>query len=205
MRRLLLLLVTLVPLVLATAPATAGGPTSVLVTDPATGQATGLYYSDASYGELERILADAERLPEEPSGLGSALNLTWLIHDVEPWQTQQLYLHAEGGPVVVTYGTEVLGNSDDVTWTRPAEGKALQQLMEAVLAGSSAPAAAPPTAPAPDPVVTEQVVTETTWWSLTGWRWLVPGLLLGAGAVLLATRSRSGEKEPRQVLVDVAP
>ena len=206
MRRLLLLLATLVPLLLATAPAGAGGPTSVLVTDPTTGQAAGLYYSDDAYAELDRILADGERLAGEPSGLGSSVvNVTWLIHDVQPWRTQQVYLEAEGGPVVVTHGTEALGDADDVSWTRPAEGKALQQLVEGVLAESSVTVETSPAASAPDPVVTERVVTETAWWSLTGWRWLVPGLLLGAGVVLLLTRGRSRDREPRQVLVDVVP
>lgn len=196
MRRLLLLLVALVPLLLTTPPAGAGGPTSVLLTDPATGEAAALYYSDDAYAELDRLLAGGERLDGEPSGLGaSALNVTWLVHDVEPWRTQQLYLDAEGGPVVRT---------DDAGWTRPAEGKALQHLVEGVLAGSGV-AVTTATAAAPDPVVTERVVTETAWWSLTGWRWLVPGVLLGAGAVLLAARGRSRDREPGQVLLDVSP
>lgn len=205
MRRLLLLLATLVPLLLATAPAGAGGPTSVLVTDPATGQAAGLYHSDAAYAELDRILAAGERLDGKPSGLGAgAVNVTWLIHDVQPWRTQQLYLHADGGPVVVTYGSEAMGDADDVTWTRPAEGKALQQLVEGVLAGSDVTVTTSAPAPAPAPVATEQVVTETAWWPLAGWRWLVPGLVVGAAGVLLLTRDRSRDREPRQVLVDVS-
>ena len=196
MRRLLLLLVALVGLLLATSPAGAGGPTSVLLTDPATGEAAGLYYSDDAYAELDRILADGERLDGEPSGLGaSAVNVTWLIHDVQPWRTQQLYLDADGGPVVRT---------DDTTWTRPAEGKALQHLVEGVLAGSGVTVTTSAAAPAPEPVATERVVTETAWWSLSGWRWLVPGVLLGAGGVLLLTRGRSRDHEPRQVLVDVS-
>ena len=209
MRRLLLLLVALVPLVLTTAPAGAGGPTSVLITDPATGEAAGLYYSDDAYAELDRILGGGERLDGEPSGLGaSAVNLTWLIHDVQPWKTQQVYLRAEGGPVVVTHGSEAMGDADDVAWTRPAEGKALQQLVEGVLAGSSVTVTTAPPAPAPapvEPLATERVVTETAWWSLTGWRWSVPGLVVGAAAALVMTRGRSRDREPRQVLVDVSP
>jgi hypothetical protein len=187
MRRLLVLLVLAASTAVAlTPPAHAGGPTSVLITDPATGHATGLYYSEAAYDDLSRLLADGERLPSEPAGLGSrALNLTWLIHDVQPWQTQQLYPDADGGPVVVTHGTEAMGNADDAVWTRPAEGKALQYLVDSVLAGSAPAGPAPAPEPSPDPVVTEKVVTETAWWSLTGWRWLVPGLVLGAGAALL--------------------
>ncbi|GAB3200806.1 hypothetical protein GCM10027062_21290 [Nocardioides hungaricus] len=209
MRRLLVLLALAVSATLVLAPpADAGGPTSVLIADPTTERAAGLYYSDAAYRDLNRILADGERLSTRPSGLGPrSVNLIWMIRDVTPWQAQQLYLDAAGGPVVATYGIEATGNAGDVVWTRPTEGRALQRLVQGVLAGSSsiaAPAAAP-AAPAPDPVATERVVTETAWYSLAGWRWLAPGVLLGAGVGLLATRSRRRDHEPRQVLVDVAP
>jgi hypothetical protein len=78
--------------------------------------------------------------------------------------------------------------------------------VDQVLEGVSSPAAsAADPASAPEQVVSETVVTETAWWSLTGWRWLVPGLLLGAGVALLLTRTRARDNEPRQALVDVAP
>ncbi|GAA1153783.1 hypothetical protein [Nocardioides aquiterrae] len=205
MRRLLLLLVLAASTTLALAPpAHAGGPTSVLVTDPATGRVAALYFSDAAYAGLDRILADGERLAGEPGGLGAALNVTWLIHDVEPWRTQRVFLGAEGGPVVATYGTEAMRNAGDVVWTRPADGQALRNLVQGVLAGAPASAAPPPSAsrPAADPVVRERVVTETAWWSLAGWRWAVVGLVAGAGAALLVTRRRTRDPEPRQVLID---
>lgn len=211
MRRLLALLALAVSAtVILTLPAAAGGPTSVLVTDPATGAATALYYTDPAYDELDRLLAGGETLDSEPSGLGaSSVNLTWLIHDVEPWRTQNLFLDAEGGPVVVTYGSEVMGDPGTATWSRVTEAKALTLLADQVLssdAPASDPAAAPADAPpAPDPVVTERVVTETAWYSLDGWRWLVPGLLAGAGIALLLSRARSKDTGPRQVLVDVEP
>jgi hypothetical protein len=205
MRRILMLLVLVASTTFAlTPPAQAGGPTSVLITDPTTGRASALYYSGDAYAGLERLLADGERLPGEPAGLGAgALNLTWLIHDVEPWQTQQLYLDADGGPVVVTYGSDVMGNADQVTWTRPSDVKALGQLVRDVLSGSAVSVPAPPTSSASSASApAERVVTETTWWSLAGWRWAVVGLLAGAGAALLVTRSRTRDREPRQVLID---
>lgn len=207
MRRLFALLVLAVSTTLVLMPpADAGGPTSVLISDPAAGQATGLYYSDAAYEQLERILADAETLVGEPSGLGpTSVILTWLIHDVQPWRTQQLYPDADGGPVVVTYGTEAMGDAEEVVWTRPADGKALVRLVDQALSGSASP-----TAPRPaEPTVSERVVTATSWYSLAGWRWLLPGLVLGAvlgaGVALATTRARSRDGEPRQVLVDVTP
>jgi hypothetical protein len=213
MRRLLALLVLAASATLALMPpADAGGPTSVLISDPAAGHATGLYYSDAAYEQLDRMLADAETLDNAPSGLGaSSVNLTWLIHDVQPWRTQQLYLDATGGPVVVTYGTAAMGNPNETVWSRPAEGAALTRLVGRVLSGSApaAGSAASAAAPGPDPMVTDRVVTETAWHSLSGWRRLVPGLVaglaLGAGVTLVATRRRSRDEEPRRVLVDVVP
>ena len=198
MRRLhlLLLVLALGPLGLLAAPASAGGPTSALITDPTTGEAAGLYYSDDGYAELDRLLTGGEALGGRPPGLGEhAVNVTWLIHDVQVWRTQRVYLHAEGGPVVVT---------DDDGWRRASDGEALERLLEGVLSESGVTVRSS-TAPVPEPVVGERVVTETAWWSLNGWRWLVPGVLVGAGGVLLLARWRSREREPRQVLVDVAP
>lgn len=207
MRRLLVLLALALSVpVLPTTPASAGGPTSVLVTDPTSDRATALYHSDPRYPQLDGLLAGGERLDGPPALLGDrAITLTWMVHDVSPWRFQQLYVDAEGGPVLATRA-EV--GSGPTTWTRPADAQALLLLTDGLL-GSGAPS--PPAAsaaPAPDPVTIERTVTETTWWSLAGWRWGVLGLLLGAGGALLvtsATRGRSREREPRQVLVDAAP
>ncbi len=200
-----LVLLALVP------PAQAGGPTSVLITDPSSGRATALYYSDPRYAQLDELLADGESLAGEPRDLGEfGLNLTWMIHDVQPWRTQQLYVGADGGPVVATYGSELMGDADSVTWTRPREAKAVLLLVDRILeADPAADTAAAPTTldvePAtPEPAVTERVVTETRWFSLAGWAWLVPGAALGAGGALLLRRSRDrdGDRQDRQVLVD---
>lgn len=205
MRRLLALLaLVLSATVLLTPPAAAGGPTSVLITHPSSGQATALYHSDARYAQLEALLAGGESLDDEPALLGTrALNLTWMAHDVSPWKSQQLHLDAEGGPVLATYHHIGSGRT---TWIRIAEGKAVLALADTLFEPGSG--SAPASAPAPEPVVVENTVTETAWWSLSGWRWSVLGLALGAGVTLLAvstTRSRSQQREPRQVLVDVAP
>lgn len=210
MRRLLALLALAATTVLVLAgPAGAGGPTSVLITDPATGQATALYYSDPRYEQLDLLLADAEALAGEPTGLGGrALNLTWMIHDVEPWRTQQLFLDAEGGPVLASSGSEITGDPGTTSWSRPSAAKELLLLADGILDPARTPvsASAPATEPTvADPTVTERVVHETRWFSLTGWRWLVPGLLLGAAGSLLLRRGRLRSTERRQVLVDVSP
>jgi hypothetical protein len=208
MRRFLVTLVIAACAALAAPPpATAGGPTSVLVTDPGTGRAAALYYSDPRYGTLDTVLAGALPLEEEPSeALGPALNLTWMVHDVQPWRTQQLHLDAQGGPLVVTYGGELTGDSGRVTWSRVTDADALAGVLDSVLRQRpTSDAAAEAEVPAPEPVVTERVVRETAWFSLDGWRWLLPGLAVGAGLALLVARRRTDDTGPRQVLTDVAP
>lgn len=190
MRRLLTLLVLALSTTLALAtPAHAGGPTSVLITAPSSGEATALYYSDPAYTELDRLVSGATPLDGEPADLGRGVTATWMIHDVSPWRTQQLYPDAAGGPVVAT---------DGGGWARVKEGKALQVLLDSALEPGATTVV---TAAAPEPVVQERVVTETPWWSLAGWRWAVLGLLVGAGAVLLVRRPAGA----RQPLVDLDP
>ena len=65
----------------------AGGPTSVLMTNPQLGRASAFHVADANYDRLyaavgEEVTGDVER----PSGLsliGEEVRLTWLIHDVQ--------------------------------------------------------------------------------------------------------------------------
>lgn len=88
--------------------AMAGGPTSVLVVSPESGQSTALYVSDKAYGELERGLGDIgdvggkgggrrERPPGLDMGDGSRqINVTWMVHDVRPWRVDRAYPVASG-------------------------------------------------------------------------------------------------------------
>ena len=208
MRRLLITVLIALSVAVAMPPATAGGPTSVLITDPASGTATALYYSDSRYADLEALLSAGKTVEGEPSGVrGGSLNLTWMVHDVQPWRTQQLYPNAAGGPIVATYGTEMAGNAEQVTWTRIADKEGLAALLDRILRPSARPAAPLVESPAPEPVVVERTVTETemAWYALTGWRWLVPGLVIGAGFALLANRRRTEDSDPVLMLTDVAP
>ncbi len=212
MRRLLALVLIAASAVLAVPlPASAGGPTSVLITDPSSGRATALYYVDARYQDLDALLFEASRLDGEPARLGErSVNLTWMIHDVQPWRTQQVYPDAVGGPVVASYDTEVTGGDGAVTWARIRDRAELKTVLGQIFSDRFRPTratevAAPSAAPsAPAPEVVERTVTETEtdWYSLTGWRWLFPGLILGAGLALLAGRRRADDAEPRQLLTE---
>jgi hypothetical protein len=78
--------------VISTGNATAGGPTSVIIVNPSTGEASALYHDDADYQVLNDALAPAAGMSvEQPATLAdgpghSAINITWLIHDVEVWR-----------------------------------------------------------------------------------------------------------------------
>ena len=65
-----------------------GGPTSVLITDPGSGRATALYYTSPDYAELTRLLESDFNLGTKSAGTRDAetYNLTWMIHDVQPWR-----------------------------------------------------------------------------------------------------------------------
>lgn len=66
--------------------ATAGGPTSVLLASPYTGSATGLYYTDPDYEQLQALLGGPDLpagAPQPPGVTGSPyVTATWFIHDV---------------------------------------------------------------------------------------------------------------------------
>ncbi|WP_207555707.1 hypothetical protein [Intrasporangium flavum] len=77
-------------LVGAAPPASAGGPTSVLVVDYDGSRAGAALTGSAAYADLEKALSPYD----PPSGdrtapasfMGTNLRLTWMIHDVTPWR-----------------------------------------------------------------------------------------------------------------------
>lgn len=203
MRRILA--VALLALAAATGlPATAhaGGPTSVLVTQPGV-SAAGLYYTDEAYDELLGLLPTGEtRGKELPPGGGVAYSLTWMVHDVMPWRFDRVSVHGDGTAWVAT-----TFSADATTgWQPVGEGTELFDLLTAVLADGGAPGPVSETmaASAPATSATEtRTVTEAEWFSLSGWRWVVPGAVLGLLVGVAAARvRRTRADEPRQVLVD---
>jgi hypothetical protein len=181
------------------ATAHAGGPTSVLVTQPGAA-AAGLYYSDEAYGELLRLLpADETRGEAEPPSGGVDYNLTWMIHDVSAWRYDRVTVAGDGTAwVSTTFTSDAVGG-----WEPAGAGTELFDLLSAVLDDSAAPAVVTVPAaetPGSTPLAAPQE-PRTTWFSLAGWRWLVPGGLLGVLVGAAAARRR-GADEPRRMLVE---
>ena len=180
------------------ATAHAGGPTSVLVTQPGV-TAAGLYYSDEAYDALHALLpADETRGEAQPPGGGVSYNLTWLVHDVMPWRFDQVEVYGDGSAWTSTSFT-----ADGTSGWQRTEGTELSDLLHAVLADGEAPAVLPTTAPAAPAAPEVRTVTQTEWFSLTGWRWVVPGAALGLLLAAAAARvRRTDDAQPRQLLVD---
>jgi hypothetical protein len=161
MRRLVLLVVAL--FLLAATPASAGGPTSVLITSPAEQRATGLYTSQTMYTELSSALGTGPAVADpnapllESSPGSSAINLTWLLHDVQVWRIDHVFLTVQGGPWVETYESyDGIKFDQPGIVHRPADPDALVKVLNTVLGPPAQsvvhPArtvAAPTPAPAP--------------------------------------------------------
>jgi hypothetical protein len=179
----------------------AGGPTSVLITQP--GQSAGaLSYDDEAYDALLGLLPTDETRgkPLAPGG-GVDYQLTWLLHDVAPWRFDRVRVAADGTAWVSTTFTAGAAGG----WAPVAAAEELVALLTGVLDDSVAPEVVTLTVPAEagpaaSPPAPSPAEPEPTWFSLSGWRWVVPGAIVGL-AVGAATARRRRDGEPRQVLV----
>src|SRR4051812_285463 len=82
------------------APASAGGPTSAILSAPDQGKTASLYYTDSEYDALANLVdAYGETGSADQPGPGHeggpVVSVTWLIHDVQPWRVDRIYLDAE--------------------------------------------------------------------------------------------------------------
>ena len=199
MRRILAtVLLTLSAAIGLAGPAEAGGPTSVLITQP--GQAAGaLYNDDAAYDALLELLpADETSGKSQPPGGGVDYNLTWMVHDVMPWRFDHVRIDSDGSAwVSTTFSAESAAG-----WAPVDVGEDLAALLAGVLSESTAPevVSVTPRAMPSTSAPASPDEASTSWFSLTGWRWVVPGALLGL-LVGVATARRHVDQEPRRVLL----
>ena len=132
-------------------PAAAGGPTSVLLVDPASQKTASLYYDDPDYAELASLVGAEMGGPAQPSAggprsgsdIGSGITVTWLVHDVSVWRIDRINLDAIGGPVISTQTAADAADLWDspVVDHRPADPGRLVALLERLGFGSGAGAA----------------------------------------------------------------
>ncbi|MFJ3665455.1 hypothetical protein ACIPSE_03265 [Streptomyces sp. NPDC090106] len=209
-------------LVLAGAgPASAGGPTSVLIVSPQSAQTAALYNSDEEYGELAELLGEPGRgaavKPPEADPVGRMINVTWMAHDVSPWRVDQLYA-ADGTKDVWIHTAQDLNTSANGLWHRAEEPGQLRELLQelGVMGAARGERATAATAPAAGPVHDGGGTGVSP--DGADWPWVVPGLVAGAVLALtlrssvtrlpesaraLLRRWRDRERGPRQELRDL--
>jgi hypothetical protein len=197
MRRILAtVLLTLWAVVGLPGTARAGGPTSVLITQPGV-SAGALYYTDEAYDDLAALLPSVEtRGKDAPSG-GVDYNLTWLIHDVVIWRYDRVRVTRDGTAWVST----TFSSEDTAGWQQVVPSAKLVEILERVQERTIADSVSllPDVEPASSPPASA-AEADTPWFSLAGWRWVLPGVLLGLLVGAVAAR-RDVEQEPRQVLL----
>jgi len=194
-------------------PASAGGPTSVLLSVPGEGRTASLYYTEDTYEELAELVgAYGSAGTVDSSGRshesGTGVTLTWLIHDVSPWRVDRVYLQGNGAPWIASQVMEADAETvwdSPIVWHQPTNGEELTQLLNSLGVGrtggaeepvvadepeAAAPApveppSAAPTTPAADPSGTSS--GNRVGWGLGG---LAGGLLLAVGWTRLRSRRR---------------
>ncbi|GAQ60883.1 hypothetical protein [Streptomyces scabiei] len=150
------LLTALALLLLGAPPATAGGPSSVLLVSPTSQRTASLYGTEKRYDLLERLLApvgsalDGSREkapdwgPEDTWGdqVGDMVTVMWLSHE-RPWRVDRLFLSApDTKDVWILTDLETTENtaaSGDGVWHKAKESEELRALLRGlgVLGGAS--------------------------------------------------------------------
>jgi hypothetical protein len=185
-------------------PATAGGPTSVLVVSPASEETASLYYDDKEYKQLERLLGNPVtgtrgKPPEADLTSARRFTVTWMVHDISPWRLDQIFSVGEGREMWIHTAAN-LPRAVNGSWHRAERSDELSALLKdlGVMGRApddtgftdlmSAPWATEKTeGTAPEPTVTVRAEAPTAD-DGTDWWWALPGATGGA-VLALALRS----------------
>jgi len=194
----------LLALTFSAGPASAGGPTSAILSVPGEGATASLYYTDGAYDQLARLVGAYNTTAgrTDTSGAshesGAGVNVTWLIHDVQPWRVDRIYLNADGGPWIATQVMDSDTGSiwdSPVVWHQPTSGKQLAALLDRLLDGKApAPVESVPETPAVAPAAAPAAPADRVagiWWALGG---LAGGVVLTLSWTRLRSR-RETESE----------
>ncbi|MDC0765892.1 hypothetical protein [Streptomyces sp. HD] len=139
----------------AASPASAGGPTSVLLVSPESRETAALYYSDKEYDELARLLGSPgsgtrDKPPEADLTASRQINITWMVHDVTPWRLDQVY-SAHKGQGVWIHTAAKLDSTTNGIWHRADHPTRLRALLTKLdlmgkASGEDGAAVSPPSA-----------------------------------------------------------
>ncbi|MGC5394246.1 hypothetical protein ACPXCP_00675 [Streptomyces sp. DT20] len=194
--------------------ASAGGPTSMLVTSPDTGRTTALPVTDKRFDELSRLLGpsgrgDTERPPSLDEAVGTRqINISWMALDITPSRIDRAFPGDDPDTVWIHTATE-MPTTYRGYWHRAAKPKELLALFTdlgllgersnksgytALFPREWEDTAAYPAQDAGD-TATAPSPTSSSAHSTDGWRWAIPGLAAGVALVLGGqwwTRRREG-------------
>ncbi|GAA3814591.1 hypothetical protein [Streptomyces chiangmaiensis] len=205
------LAVMLALLVWGASSAAAGGPTSVLVTSPESGEATARYFSDEEYGQLEQLLGPPDtgtrdKPPEADLVDTRQINVTWLAHDISPWRLDRVFPGSGTDAVWIHTAAHVL-ESPNGYWHRAEDAARLRTLLKKLgVMGRTSDTGYSGVLPMPwqsDVPATSSADVRTAPATVaapeaggTNWWWAITGA--GAGAVLtLVLPPRRGAARPR--------
>ncbi|MCT7353943.1 hypothetical protein N4P33_17495 [Streptomyces sp. 15-116A] len=189
-------------------PASAGGPTSVLLVSPGSQETAALYNDQKGYRELEQLLGPPgtgtrNKPPEANLAVSRLINVTWMLHDVTPWRVDRVYPAAKDEHVWIhTSGN--LTDSADGRWHRAEDPAELRDLLKVLgLMGPTSGAGVPsPLYPAPWETAqaapaapdaeqgsagTQAAAAQRTAAPADGtdWWWAIPGAVAGAALALV--------------------
>lgn len=113
-------------------PASAGGPTSVILTDHGHGRAAALTYSDPDYDRLEALLNGTGRsvpAPDPEQEEGVTVGIHWLIHDQDAWRNDTVHLPRPGSEPLVCRIDLMVVSATSCTWFAAADPGDLVDLL----------------------------------------------------------------------------
>jgi hypothetical protein len=188
-------------------PAAAGGPTSVLLSAPSVPRVVAAGYEDKAYNDLTELIQSTDTAGKVDTShqheSGEFIRATWLIHDMSVWRLDVIYPQAANGPWIATTTMDESGKpSGTPVWHRSADPAKMLKLLDALgLLGGKHGVSGPTnlswndgtqttTAPAEQPVEQSAPASSVKAQpdALTGWRWAIPGFVLGALIAVVAVR-----------------
>ena len=193
-------------------PAHAGGPTSVLLSNPSEGRVGAIHQSQSDYqrlvelvGAYDPVAGDTAR-PTAVTDAADTYRMTWMIHDMSVWRIDLVYETPDG--IWVETKVDPTGAGDifarEARWTElPRSDKAALSAVfrNAGILDSSPVKEAVPVEPAPE-VAAGDVSTAPSGPNVgivavgAG----LAGLAIGAGGMLLLRRARPTSPRPGTVL-----
>ncbi|MFD7446847.1 hypothetical protein [Streptomyces sp. NPDC059909] len=210
--------------------ALAGGPTSVLIVSPESGETASLYYSDKEYEALTDLLGpgssgDTDRPPSLDSVTGvRQINVTWMVHDISPWRLDRVHPSDDGSTVWI-HSAVGLPTSYDGLWHKATEPAALTTLLKKLgvmgqRSGEHGGQGIPPQSSWEGGGATTEAAAPAARAAATGdrtdWWWAIPGLAAGTALGLalrplaarlprppFGNRGEDRDPGPRRQLLDV--